>query len=116
MTSGTRTFLVLYEAAFGGVELLAESAQEQGFVVELIVLGAGGPALPRLDIAPCREVGGDAVEYVPARSPERLAERIAALAGDSARRKQLGTAACERASECFRAKRHLADFLCIAAT
>jgi len=66
------------------------------------------------DIGPCREVGGDAVEYVPAGDAEALAKKIRELAGDAARRRFLGAAAYARTSEHFRPSRNLQDYLKIA--
>ena len=39
------------------------------------------------DIGPCREVGSDAVEYVPAGDAQALAKKIRELAGDAGRKR-----------------------------
>jgi len=68
------------------------------------------------DVGPSREVGGDAVAYVPPASPAVLAQTIRTLAQDFARRRELGTAARERARLHFAARRKLVDFLAGAGT
>lgn len=66
------------------------------------------------DIGPCREVGSQAAEYVPADDAPALAAMIRELASDSLRRKQLGSSAYQRACDCFRPQRNLEDYLRIA--
>ena len=66
------------------------------------------------DVGPCREVGAEAVEYVPQGDDRSLAERIAALASDASRRSELASAARARAQSCFGAERKLSDFLSLA--
>lgn len=66
------------------------------------------------DVGPCREVGADAVAYVPARDSRALADAILALASNPALRRTLGEAARARAQSQFGATRKLADFLSLA--
>jgi len=77
---------------------------------------AMGHGLPCLfsDVGPCREVGADAVAYVPPGDANSLAERLAELAQDPVRRRALGDAARARAQACFAPQRKLEDFLTIA--
>jgi glycosyltransferase involved in cell wall biosynthesis len=63
------------------------------------------------DVGPSREVGADAVAYVPPANPGVLAQTIRTLAKDFGRRRELGTAARERARRHFSARRKLDDFL-----
>ncbi len=63
------------------------------------------------DVGPCREVGGDAVVYVPPKDPGALAATITTLRDDPDRRRQLGALAYERALVHFQPSRNLADFL-----
>jgi len=63
------------------------------------------------DVGPSREVGEDAVSYVPPRDASALADCIEALAADAGRRRTLGHLARTRAQACFGAERKLADFL-----
>lgn len=62
------------------------------------------------DIGPCREVGGDAVEYVPPEDPESLAEKILSLQPFEKRR-TLAERARERSQEHFRPERNFLDYL-----
>jgi glycosyltransferase involved in cell wall biosynthesis len=66
------------------------------------------------DIGPCREVGADAVEYVPPQDVTALATAIRSLANDPDRRQRLGGAAYARACQHFRPGRNLEDYLKIA--
>lgn len=66
------------------------------------------------DIGPCREVGCDAVDYVPPQNPRALADAIQNLANDPQRRSQLSHSAAERARRCFSPVRNLEDYLRIA--
>lgn len=77
---------------------------------------AMGHGLPCLfsDVGPCREVGGDAVGYVPPGDAPALADAIAALAANFDRRRALGGAARARAQATFAPQRKLADFLSLA--
>lgn len=62
------------------------------------------------DVGPCREVGSDAVWYVPPESPKVLAEKLTQLLPYAPRR-ALADAARARAMHWFRAERNLEDFL-----
>jgi glycosyltransferase involved in cell wall biosynthesis len=63
------------------------------------------------DVGPCREVGGDAVVYVPPQNPSAFATAIQELAQDPTRRQTLGGLAFDRARTHFQPARNLADFL-----
>ena len=68
------------------------------------------------DVGPCREVGADAVGYVPPGDAPALADAIAALADSIERRQALGQAARARAQACFEPRSQLDDFLASAFT
>jgi len=76
-------------------------------------MAAGLPCI-FTDVGPCREVGGDTVAYVPPQDASALAQAIAALAADPARRHAFSAAARGRALVAFGADRKLADFLSLA--
>src|SRR4029078_11356796 len=59
------------------------------------------------DVGPCREVGGEAAEYVPPKDPAALAEAIKKLADDYALRKRLGVQAQQRVRDLFLPSRNL---------
>jgi glycosyltransferase involved in cell wall biosynthesis len=62
------------------------------------------------DIGPCREVGGEAVEYVPPSDAQALADKIMALQSH-ALRERLATLARERSLQHFRPERNFLDYL-----
>ncbi|MBL8822637.1 MAG: glycosyltransferase [Planctomycetia bacterium] len=89
------------------------TTEQEGFGNAAAEAMAAGLPCILTDIGPCREVGGDAVRYVPFANPQALADAIIALQSPVIRR-DLSTRARARAQKYFRADRKLADFLRIA--
>jgi glycosyltransferase involved in cell wall biosynthesis len=102
------------DAAMRQWDLFVFSTTEQeGFGNAAAEAMAAGLPCILTDIGPCREVGGDAVRYVPFANPQALADAIIALQSPAIRR-DLSTRARARTQKYFRADRKLADFLRIA--
>lgn len=71
----------------------------EGFGLPLLEAAAAGVPLLASDIAVLREVCGDAALYAAADDPAAWAARIAELAGNESRRRELGARARARAAE-----------------
>lgn len=81
------------------------TTKDEGFGAAAAEAMAFGMPCIFTDVGPCREVGGDAVLYVPEKSPQAWADAVKALAQDDALRTRLAQAARERASQLFTKKR-----------
>ena len=87
----------------------------EGVPLTLLEAAACGRPIVTTDMAGCREVvrDGDNGLLVPPRAPEALAEALRALAGDPARRLELGRRGRERAVSEFALDRVVAATLAV---
>jgi glycosyltransferase involved in cell wall biosynthesis len=81
------------------------TSKDEGFGAAAAEAMAFGMPCIFTDVGPCREVGDDAVMYVPEKSPPAWAQAIRKLAEDGALRTRLAHSARERASQLFTKKR-----------
>jgi glycosyltransferase involved in cell wall biosynthesis len=81
------------------------TTKDEGFGAAAAEAMAFGMPCIFTDVGPCREVGGDAVLYVPEKSPQAWAQAVKTLAQDDALRTRLAQAARERAGRLFTKKR-----------
>lgn len=88
------TLVDLYNLA----DVFVQLPEDEPFSLPLLeAMACGTPAIT-LDGPAIREIGGDAVCYLPAVDATALAETILALVGDAERRAHLGAAGTERAA------------------
>ncbi|MFC8538539.1 glycosyltransferase family 4 protein [Streptomyces sp. NPDC057249] len=80
-------------------QVFVSASRFEGMPISVLEAMACGLPLVLSDIAPHREVAGDAAVYFPADDPAALAARLGDLAGDPARREALAARAKERAAD-----------------
>jgi glycosyltransferase involved in cell wall biosynthesis len=78
--------------------LVVQATLAEGFGFPVLEAMGRGCAVVASDIPQAREIGADAVEFVPVGDAEALAATVSALLGDEGRRAALGGAAAARAA------------------
>jgi glycosyltransferase involved in cell wall biosynthesis len=86
-------------ALYEGATAVCYPSRAEGFGLPCLEAMAAGAPLIASDLAPVREVVGDAAELVPPEDPEALAGAIAKLLADEDLRESLGEAGRRRASQ-----------------
>jgi glycosyltransferase involved in cell wall biosynthesis len=79
-------------------DVFVQLPEDEPFSLPLLEAMACGTPVITLDGPALREIGGDAVSYVPAADAGLLANALEELAGDAERRSQLATAGLHRAA------------------
>jgi glycosyltransferase involved in cell wall biosynthesis len=95
----------VFSAMAGWDIFVFSTTKDEGFGAAAAEAMAFGMPCIFTDVGPCREVGGDAVLYVPEKSPQAWADAVKTLAQDHALRTRLAQSARERASQLFTKKR-----------
>lgn len=90
-------------AVYSAFDVFVLPSHREGFSRSAMEAAACGRAMVLTDIRGCREVGthDEHLLLVPRSDPVALADALASLAVDAARRRRLGSAAARRASEVF---------------
>jgi glycosyltransferase involved in cell wall biosynthesis len=86
-------------AIYRGADLFAFPSRHEGFGIPVLEAMAQGTAVLAADIAPVREVAGDAARLLPPDDPDAWAGALDELLGDAAERARLGAAGQARAQQ-----------------
>jgi glycosyltransferase involved in cell wall biosynthesis len=97
------------ERLYAAMDLYVLASHREGYPRSAMEAAAMGLPIVATDIRGCRQVVDDGVtgRLVPVRAPERLAEAIARLADDPARRRAMGEAAGSKAAREFDVRRQI---------